>query len=647
MSERKTKKEKNAMTSVVSFKLKPTPKQKRILTRYFDLYYHFYFEAIQIVRKRMKEMYASEEWKTVVMMVRSARAIGEFKSIEEMKENEILTLNEIKQYLSQEYKRQHERTLKKIQGNAKKTDEEIEKEKTRYQKIIHSLQTWDEKKAFTQRDQKEVLTKLKTIKFGILNRYQLNGATGVAVENNVRGLLKPLTKEYKTHMNMYTATVGELVILKFIVPSILSVFDRKVEKTKSKWSRQYILPRAKKMNEFNSLQCGPFVGGQRVTTPFLIDFQNQVVQFYFSRRKDNQNQKKLGKEKHVIKMDKFDTYREKLILKELFSIDQFKKTGDKKYWFFKYPTLVRKVNRSGAINFQLQITYRGIPEQIKKIGRGRAGISLTHSTIATWSINKDGVRGVQMLFPAFFEKHSYSFDGKAFLGSFEELKNSKCHFFAEGKSLTFLELQKEFQSIYHGRSNKPKRNGKIREYYKNEKRENFPESAKFKRFRRHESGLVKRIVRLRKQNYHIYINALLENADHIFLGKGKGCFSQFFIKKPANETPKYIEKRRQQEIRNFAVADFENILRNKMNYAGILENLVEVSDTLSIEMGGEEVKKIEFFGIEGEVQLDLFHAFCLAFQYRDEQDNLTFSKEQWNEFIKWNSAYLSSRTVTR
>ena len=64
-------------------------------------------------------------------------------------------------------------------------------------------------------------------------------------------------------------------------------------------------------------------------------------------------------------------------------------------------------------------------------------------------------------------------------------------------------------------------------------------------------------------------------------------------------------------------------------------------------MGGEEVKKIEFFGIEGEVQLDLFHAFCLAFQYRDEQDNLTFSKEQWNEFIKWNSAYLSSRTVTR
>lgn len=663
------------MTSVVSFKMTPTPKQKRILNQYFGVYYKFYCESMKIVQKQMKKMYASQKWIEVNDMVRSVMMAPEFinflrhgedkAEIINRDDSSLSSLAQVRQYILKQSEEQYKMALIKLEKSGKAKERDWEREERRYNSVKKSLLKLEQSESgkLNEKIYREYLSKLKTIKFSILNSYHLNGGTGVPLESSVRFLLKPVTNKYRDLNNMYTSTVGEVIVLKMIVPSILSTFDRKVDNPKSKRIGEYLIPRYKRFNDFNTIQCGQFRGGAGTTTPFKINFEENKAMFYFPRRADNKLKGLKGKEKHVIKLKKYDIYRKNLIERNLLADKHYKETKDKSYWFFKYPTLIRKINRSGAVSYELQITYNGYPMNKKALGVGSVGISLSNTTVAVWSVEAKGIRQFQPLYPGFFEKKVYLANGKVFNG---DVKNSQKYFLASGIPLTIQEAQKEFQRIQSQIEYEENKefmekvirfdeegndSGEVSYRFKRGQKSKKIRSLKYFRVRNRAIGLMKASSRIRKQYYNIFIGSILEHADEIHLGRGKGSFSKYLMNGRERETDSQKMSRIHKEIRNFASSDFETILKNKLrNYEGG-DKFLLLSD---IKLPTSNINEIEYsaenYGVESIVQSDMYHAFLLAHTNLIVRDNgrepqlsksenieweTKFSKEEWIEFVFW------------
>lgn len=668
------------MISVVSFKLEATPKQKRILNRYFETYYHFYQEAMKIVQKQMQAMYHSESWIEANDMVRSVVMAEEFKPFLKAKKVEsktgnlsynypVYSLEQVRQYILRKNEECHDKTNNQLRANEKFKKSDLEKENRRQETIKQSVLKM-EQGDFDEKNYREYLSKLKTIKFGVLNSYHLNGGAGVILENSIRFLLKDLTNKYKKTCNMYTSTVGEIIIQKMIAPSILTIFDKKIDNPRSRRLGQYIIPHCKKMREFNTIQCGQFRGGDGATTPFKIDFENNSAVFYFPRRDDNKSKGLKGKEKHSIKIKNYDDYREKLIEKNRVSDQLYVKTKDKCHWFFKYPTLVQKMNRSGAISYELQITYNGSPSIEKKVGKGITGVSLSSSTVAIWSLNPKGVRGVQSLYPAFYDKKTYLASGQVFNELKENVRKSQKYFLASGQPITIQEAQKEFQRIqsqieyeenkeimekvvrFDERENAI---AKISYHYKRGQKSKKIRTPRYYRARNRAVGLMKANCRGRKQYYNSLANSILEAANEVHIARGRGDFSESLIASSDKETDLQKNSKAYQEMKNFASSDFELILKNKLRncekedkYYLLSDEEISMIDTSNINC------LVENYGIKSLVQSNLYHAFLLAHTQvnigRRKMKKLDyetgFTKEEWLEFVRWSRKESCLRSFT-
>ena len=296
------------MTAVVTMKLKTSAKEKRILERYFRVYYSFYLQAMKLVQKQMRQLYQSSVWQENLSCLRQVMTAPNSENPE---------ISAVFDYLCRENTKQHQLILTRLAGKPA----QLAKEDKRFAAKIQQIKLLQEKTQvkLTDASAKTLLTWLKSLRFDYLNAYQLNSGTAVAKDANVRSLLAPLTKKFQQSHHMYTATIGNLVILNNIGPAIQAAFLKPT----------LDLPATKAFSDFTSLQCGPFCGGTLASTPFKIDFDKQCAVFYFPRRNDDKKRGLTGKEKHLLHFVKFDVYRQALVARNQAANQLYQQTGDK------------------------------------------------------------------------------------------------------------------------------------------------------------------------------------------------------------------------------------------------------------------------------------------------------------------------------